>query len=87
MQTRERDDLRFSYRTSNLDEPVLLTADFELETDGTDAIVKRLRKAWIHRKASHPFSYQAATRMFKNPPGLSGKPCRGNSFRKHQLAS
>ncbi|MCI0681705.1 MAG: UDP-N-acetylmuramate dehydrogenase [Gemmataceae bacterium] len=69
--TRERDDLRFSYRTSNLDEPVLLTADFELETDSTDAIVKRLRKAWIHRKASHPFSYQAATRMFKNPPGLS----------------
>ena len=71
VQTRERDDLRFSYRTSNLDEPVLLTADFELETDSTDAIVKRLRKAWIHRKASHPFSYQAATRMFKNPPGLS----------------
>jgi UDP-N-acetylmuramate dehydrogenase len=71
VQTRERDDLRFSYRTSNLDEPVLLTADFELETDGADAIVKRLRKAWIHRKASHPFSYQAATRMFKNPPGLS----------------
>ena len=36
-----------------------------------DAIIKRLRKAWIQRKASHPFSYQAATRMFKNPPGLS----------------
>lgn len=69
--TRERDDLRFSYRSSNLDDPVLLVADFELETDSTDAIVKRLRKAWILRKSSHPFSYQAATRMFKNPPGLS----------------
>ena len=69
--TRERDDLHFSYRSSNLDDPVLLIADFELETDSTDAIVKRLRKAWIQRKASHPFSYQAATRMFKNPPGLS----------------
>src|SRR5262245_8203786 len=69
--TRERDDLRFSYRTSNLDEPVLLTADFELETDSTDASVRRLKKALIHRKARHPFGYRAATRMFKNPPGLS----------------
>jgi UDP-N-acetylmuramate dehydrogenase len=69
--TRERDDLRFTYRSSNLDDPVLLTAEFDLEPDGTDAIVRRLRKAWIQRKAAHPFSYQAATRMFKNPPGLS----------------
>jgi UDP-N-acetylmuramate dehydrogenase len=71
VQTRERDELSFAHRSSNLDDPVLLTAEFELETDNTDAIVKRLRKAWIQRKASHPFSYQAATRMFKNPPGLS----------------
>jgi UDP-N-acetylmuramate dehydrogenase len=69
--TRERDDLRFTYRSSNLDDPVLLTAHFELEPDSTEHIVKRLRKAWIQRKAGHPFSYQAATRMFKNPPGLS----------------
>jgi UDP-N-acetylmuramate dehydrogenase len=71
VQTRERDELRFGTGSSNLDDPVLLTAEFELELDRPDAIVKRLRKAWIQRKASHPFSYQAATRMFKNPPGLS----------------
>jgi UDP-N-acetylmuramate dehydrogenase len=71
VQTRERDELRFGTGSSNLDDPVLLTAEFELEPDGEGAIVKRLRKAWIQRKASHPFSYQAATRIFKNPPGLS----------------
>jgi UDP-N-acetylmuramate dehydrogenase len=71
IQTRDRDELRFGSGSSNLDDPVLLTAEFELELDNPDAIVKRLRKAWIQRKASHPFSYQAATRIFKNPPGLS----------------
>src|SRR5271166_2820043 len=55
---RERDELRFAYRWSNLDEPVLLAAEFELETDDADAIVKRMRKAWIQRKAGQPFSFQ-----------------------------
>lgn len=68
--TRERDELRFASGTSNLDDPVLLIAEFELESEKPDVIVKRLRKSWIQRKASHPFSYQAAGRIFKNPPGM-----------------
>jgi UDP-N-acetylmuramate dehydrogenase len=69
--TRDRDELRFATGTSNLDDPVLLTAEFELRPEKIDVIVKRLRKAWIQRKASHPFSFQAAGRIFKNPPGQS----------------
>jgi UDP-N-acetylmuramate dehydrogenase len=69
--TRERDELRFAYRTSNLDDPVLLAAEFELDTDSPDDVVKRMRKAWIQRKARQPFSFQAAGRMFKDPRGLS----------------
>jgi UDP-N-acetylmuramate dehydrogenase len=71
IQVRERDELRFAYRWSNLDDPVLLTGELELEIEPVDAIVKRLRKAWIQRKASQPFSFQAAGRIFKNPRGLS----------------
>ena len=71
VQVRERDELRFAYRWSNLDDPVLLSAEFELEPDQADAIVKRMRKAWIQRKASQPLSFQAAGRIFKNPRGLS----------------
>ncbi len=71
VQVRERDELRFAYRWSNLDDAVLLSADFELETDKLEAIVKRLRRAWIQRKANQPLSFQAAGRMFKNPRGLS----------------
>ena len=70
-QMRERDEMRFGEHASNLDDPVLLTAWFQLDSDSTDAIVKRMRKAWIARKASQPLSFQAAARIFKDPRGLS----------------
>jgi UDP-N-acetylmuramate dehydrogenase len=68
---RERDELQFGYHASNLDDPVLLAVEFELESDDPDAIVKRMRKAWILRKASQPLTFQAAGRIFQNPRGLS----------------
>jgi UDP-N-acetylmuramate dehydrogenase len=70
-QVRDRDELRFGERASNLDDPVLLSAEFKLEADSADAIVKRMRKAWISRKASQPLSFQAAARIFKDPRGFS----------------
>jgi UDP-N-acetylmuramate dehydrogenase len=71
VQVRQREELRFAYRWSNLDDPVLLAAEFELDRDDQDAIVKRLRKTWIQRKATQPLSYQAAGRVFKAPSGFS----------------
>jgi UDP-N-acetylmuramate dehydrogenase len=71
VQIRERDELQFAYHWSNLDDPVLLTAEFALEEDSSDAIVKRMRKAWIQRKAAQPLSFQAAGRVFKDPRGFS----------------
>src|SRR6185437_4556310 len=71
IQVRDRDELRFSDHASNLDDPVILSAEFKLESDSADAIVKRMRKAWIARKAAQPLSFQASARIFKNPRGLS----------------
>jgi UDP-N-acetylmuramate dehydrogenase len=71
VQSRERDELRFDHRGGNLDEQVILAVEFELEADSLDAIVKRLRRAWIQRKASQPYSFQPAARMFKNPRGMN----------------
>ena len=71
LQVRERDELHFAYRWSNLDDPVLVTAEFQLEPDDTDAIVKRMRKAWIMRQASQPYSFEASARMFRDPRGLT----------------
>jgi UDP-N-acetylmuramate dehydrogenase len=70
-QVRDRDELRFGDHASNLDDPVLLTAEFALDPDDADAIVKRMRKAWIARKAAQPLGFQSAGRIFKNPRGLS----------------
>ncbi len=71
VQVRDRDELRFGEHASNLDDPVLLSVDFALESDTPDAIVKRMRKAWIVRKAAQPLSFQSAGRIFKNPRGLN----------------
>ena len=71
VQVRERDELQFADHTTNLDDPVLLLVQFSLETDSADSIVKRMRKAWILRKAAQPLSFQSAGRIFKNPRGLS----------------
>ena len=71
LQVRERDELQFGDHASNLDDPVLLGVEFVLESDAPDAILKRLRRAWIQRKAAQPLTSQAAARMFKDPRGLS----------------
>jgi UDP-N-acetylmuramate dehydrogenase len=70
-QIRARDELRFAYGNCNLDDPVFVAAEFDLEPDQAEAISKRMRKSWIQRKAAQPFSFQAAGRVFKNPAGLS----------------
>jgi UDP-N-acetylmuramate dehydrogenase len=69
-QTREREELRFAHRWSNLDDPVLLKVELELEADHPDAIFKRMLKAWIQRKAAQPLNFQAAGRIFKDPRGF-----------------
>jgi UDP-N-acetylmuramate dehydrogenase len=70
---RERDELTFGDHQSNLDDGVLLAAEFELERDTLDAIRKRMVKAWIQRKAQQPFSFQAAARVFRDPKGFSAR--------------
>jgi UDP-N-acetylmuramate dehydrogenase len=68
---RDRSDIRFGDHDSDLDDPVVLAVDFALEPDDPDAIVKRMRRAWINRKAEQPLSHQAAVRVFRNPHGQS----------------
>ena len=71
IQTRNRDELSFTEHQSDIDEPVILSVEFDLDSDDPAAILKRMRKAWITRKASEPFSFQHAARLFRNPPGQS----------------
>jgi len=66
---RSEDELLFDYRQSNLDELLILEAEFELQSDSPDEISQRLRKIWITKKASQPLSSQTAGCVFKNPRG------------------
>jgi UDP-N-acetylmuramate dehydrogenase len=69
VQVRGRAELTFSEHQSDLDEPVILSVEFELDAESPAAVLKRMRKAWIQRKATEPLSFQAGVRLFRNPPG------------------
>ena len=71
---RRRDDLSFSYRESNLDEPVLLSAEFELEREDPEAVVRRMRRVWIVKKENQPYGHQSSGMIFKDPsPEVSAR--------------
>ncbi len=69
--TYQRDDLRFSYRKSSLDELAILEAEFEFDTDDTANLTKRMQKLWIIRKSQQPQTGQNSITVFKDPSGAS----------------
>ena len=71
VEVRTREQLTFSEHQSDIDEPVILSVEFELDKDSPAAIQKRMKKAWILRKSAEPFTVQASVRLFRNPPGHS----------------
>jgi UDP-N-acetylmuramate dehydrogenase len=70
-QTRERSDLYADDHTWDLDDPVILAVEFELETDSQAAIEKRLRKTWIQRSGIMPTKPRLAVQLFHDPRGQS----------------
>jgi UDP-N-acetylmuramate dehydrogenase len=68
---RKREDLEFGYRQSSLDEPVIVSAKLELESEDPKELGRRLQKQWILRKASQPMGHQCAGCVFKNPRSAS----------------
>src|SRR5262249_58895228 len=67
IQVRDRDDLSFADRESNLDEPVILSAEFELEPESPESVVRRMRRIWIIKKENQPYAHQRSGCIFKNP--------------------
>jgi UDP-N-acetylmuramate dehydrogenase len=68
---RGRDDLRFGYRESNLDELVILEAEFELEPGDPRNLTKRMQKMWILHKSHHPQGNDNLASIFKDVGGVS----------------
>jgi UDP-N-acetylmuramate dehydrogenase len=67
VQVRERDDLSFADRDSNLDEPLILSAEFELAPEEPESVVRRMRRIWIIKKENQPYGHQSSGCIFKNP--------------------
>jgi UDP-N-acetylmuramate dehydrogenase len=68
---RQEDELEFAYRSSSLNELIILEAQFALHHEDPDEITRRMRKLWIMKKATQPLSFQSAGCIFKNPRGMS----------------
>ncbi len=64
-------ELAFAYRTSNLEDLLILEATFSLQREDIDDITRHMRTLWITKKALQPFSFQSAGCIFKNPRGMS----------------
>ncbi|MBV8384733.1 MAG: UDP-N-acetylmuramate dehydrogenase [Planctomycetaceae bacterium] len=67
IKVRDRDDLRFADRESNLDELVILSAEFALERANPEVVVRRMRRIWIVKKENQPYGHQSSGCIFKNP--------------------
>ena len=66
---RGKDELSFDYRQSNLNELIIIEAEFELRPGDPAAIAQMLKMNWIAKKSVQPLSSQSAGCVFKNPRG------------------
>lgn len=69
--TRYRSDLAFAYRSTNITSRFILAAEFKLEEDDPQRILKQVKQIWIYKKNTQPLGYRNAGCVFKNPRGLS----------------
>jgi len=69
--TRHRDDLAFAYRSTNITAKFVLAAEFRLNEEDPQRILKQVKQIWIYKKNTQPLARRNAGCMFKNPRGLS----------------
>jgi UDP-N-acetylmuramate dehydrogenase len=62
-----KNEITFGYRSSSLDDVVILSATFRLEKENPVDLSKRMQKLWIVRKTQQPNGEWATAFAFKNP--------------------
>ncbi|MCE9591185.1 MAG: UDP-N-acetylmuramate dehydrogenase [Planctomycetes bacterium] len=65
---RDRDDLLFSYRKTNITARYILDAELELTPDDPDVLGKRVKEIFTYKKLTQPLADYSAGCAFKNPP-------------------
>ena len=68
---RHKADLIFSYRKTNIAATFILSAEFELDEDDPQLLIRKFKEIWIFKKNSQPLNTKNAGCIFRNPPGAS----------------
>jgi UDP-N-acetylmuramate dehydrogenase len=68
---RTREELHFAYRSSSLDELIILETVFEMESSDPAEITKRMQRNWIVKRATLPPSSTPQGYLFKDSSGTS----------------
>ena len=66
----KKQDVKFSYRKTNIANCIILSATFALSPSTPQEIEKKLRTALFHRVELQPKGFSCGC-VFKNPPGIS----------------
>ena len=61
------EELRFEYRTTNIPDPVIVSATFELEPTDPVALRDRVKEIFAFKKSTQPLADSSAGCTFKNP--------------------
>jgi UDP-N-acetylmuramate dehydrogenase len=69
--TRQRDDLVFAYRRSNINAKFILDALFELTPENPDRLGQRVKEIWMYKRNTQPLKDNSAGCIFRNPDGMS----------------
>ncbi|WP_417730168.1 UDP-N-acetylmuramate dehydrogenase [Rosistilla oblonga] len=69
--TRNRDEMQFSYRHSDLGDSIVLSASFQLEAGDPIELTKRMQKLWIVRRSERPRDEPRVITPFIDPDGAT----------------
>ena len=78
MYCRDRDDLVFGYRTTNIVAPYILDVEFDMDEADPQDVAKRVKEIFLYKKNTQPMAENSAGCAFKNPsvikPGYEPDP-------------
>ncbi len=65
--SRDRDDLVFGYRRTNIVAPYILDVEFDMDEADPQDIARRVKEIFLYKKSTQPMSENSAGCAFKNP--------------------
>ncbi len=68
---RNKDDLVFDYRSTNITAKFILGTMLDLEQEDPERILRKTKEIWMYKRNTQPLNTKNCGCMFKNPRGLS----------------